>query len=290
MPDAHDPSKRHAPDDADDGPRAAGGSDLRADREALPRAPRPARRRVRQGVVQAAAPRHGTRLALPRPVGPGAAAVAGPRPRRRSRADRRRGHRRPQGARSSPRDCRSRSWSPPPGRRRRASAAPTSAAAPTARGSASRRRRTGRSTSRPSWPRCCRRSSRSSRTSTRSQSGGKRGLARRPDRPRRLRGRRAGGEGRRARRHGPVRARAHRRLAGADRRGVVRRARADRRRVPQLPPRRREAAAGDAAARPGQPADADRARDDGARRRHARPERQLRAVRSTASSPTGPRR
>ena len=37
----------------------------------------------------------------------------------------------------------------------------------------------------------------------------------------------------------------------------------------------REAAAGDPAARPGQPADADRARDDGARRRHARAERQL---------------
>ena len=48
------------------------------------------------------------------------------------------------------------------------------------------------------------------------------GLARRPDRPGRLRGRRAGGEGRRARRHGPVRAGPHRRLAGADRRGVVR--------------------------------------------------------------------
>ena len=72
------------PDDADDGPGAEGGSDLRADREALPREPGPARRRVRQGVVQAAAPRHGTRLALPRPVGSGAAAVAGPRPRGRS--------------------------------------------------------------------------------------------------------------------------------------------------------------------------------------------------------------
>ena len=92
-------------DDADDGPRAEAGPDLRADLEALPREPRPARRRVRQGVVQAAAPRHGTRLALPRPVGPGAAAVAGPGPRRRPRADRRRGHRRPQGARSSPRGC-----------------------------------------------------------------------------------------------------------------------------------------------------------------------------------------
>ena len=57
------------PHDADDGPGAEDGSDLRADLEALPREPGPARRRVRQGVVQAAAPRHGTRLALPRPVG-----------------------------------------------------------------------------------------------------------------------------------------------------------------------------------------------------------------------------
>ena len=70
-------------DDADDGPRAAARPHLRADLHALPREPGSARRRVRQGVVQAAAPRHGSRLALPRPVGPGAAAVAGPRPRRR---------------------------------------------------------------------------------------------------------------------------------------------------------------------------------------------------------------
>ena len=116
------------------------------------------------------------------------------------------------------------------------------------------------------------------------------GLARRPDRPGRVRGRRAGGEERRARHHGPVRAGAHGRLAGADRRGVVRRARTDRRRVPQLPPSRREAVAGDPAAGPGLHVDADRSRDDGAGRRHAGPERQLRAVRSTASSPTGPRR
>ena len=85
--------------------------------------------------------------------------------------------------------------------------------------------------------RCCRRSSGSSRSST-AQSAA-RGLARRPDRARRVRGRRAGGEGRRARRHRPVRARAHGRLPGADRRRVVRRARADGRRVPQLRPRRR---------------------------------------------------
>ena len=69
VPDAHDPSKRARADDADDGPRAAGRPDLRADREALPREPRPARRRLRQGLVQAAAPRHGAGVALPRPVG-----------------------------------------------------------------------------------------------------------------------------------------------------------------------------------------------------------------------------
>ena len=154
-------------DDADDGPGAEGGSDLRADREALPREPGPARRRVRQGLVQAAAPRHGSpSRATSGPWVPEPQLWQDPVPRGRSRADRRAGHRRPQGARSSPRACPSRSWSPPPGRRRPASAAPTSAAAPTGRASASRRRRTGRSTSRPSWPRCCRPSSRSSRTST----------------------------------------------------------------------------------------------------------------------------
>ncbi len=182
------------------------------------------------------------------------------------------------------------SWSPPPGRRRPASAAPTSAAAPTGRGSASRRRRTGRSTSRPSWPRCCKTLEQIQQDFNTLTVRRQEGLARRPDRPGRLRGRRAGGEERRARRHGPVRAGAHGRLAGADRRGVVRRARADRRRVPQLPASRRDAVAGDPAAGPGQHVEADRARDDGARRRHARPERQLRAVASTASSPTGPRR
>ena len=50
-------------DDAHDRPRAALRSRLRTDHEALPRAPRRARRRVRQGVVQAAAPRHGAAVA-----------------------------------------------------------------------------------------------------------------------------------------------------------------------------------------------------------------------------------
>ena len=54
-----------------------------------------------------------------------------------------------------------------PGPRPRRSAAPTSAAVPTARAFAWRRRRTGRSTSRPSSRRCSRSSKRSRRSSTR---------------------------------------------------------------------------------------------------------------------------
>ena len=61
------------------------------------------------------------------------------------------------------------------------------------------------------------------------------GLARRSHRPRWVRRRGEGGQGRRPRRHRAVHAGAHRCLAGADRRRVVRRARAPRRRVPQLP-------------------------------------------------------
>lgn len=103
------------------------------------------------------------------------------------------------------------------------------------------------------------------------------GLARGRDRPRRLRGRGAGGEGRGARHHGPVRARAYGRLAGADRRGLVRGTRAGRRWVPQLPAGRGKARAGDPVAGAGQPADAHRSRDDRPGRRHAGPERQCRA-------------
>ena len=66
-------------DDAHHRPGAAGRPDLRRDRPAVPRAPGPVRRRLRAGLVQAAAPRHGSGLAVPRPVGAGAAAVAGPR-------------------------------------------------------------------------------------------------------------------------------------------------------------------------------------------------------------------
>ena len=83
------------------------------------------------------------------------------------------GHRRAQGEDPRLGPDRLRSWSRRPGPRRRPSAAPTSAAAPTARASASRRRRTGRSTSRPSWRRCCRRSKAIQKEFNAAQSGGK---------------------------------------------------------------------------------------------------------------------
>ena len=92
------------------------------------------------------------------------------------------------------------------------------------------------------------------------------------------RGRRAGRQGRRLRRRGPLHAGPRGRVAGADRRGVVRRARADRRRVPQLPRQGQPAAGRVPAARPGEPADPERPRDDGPRRRPARPGRELPAV------------
>ncbi len=221
---------------ADHRPLAAVRPGLREDLAALLRAPGGVRRRVRPGVVQADAPRHGAARALSRPGGSrGAADLAGPRPRRRPPADRRARTSPRSRPRSSPRVCRSPSWSRPPGRRRRPSAAPTSAAAPTGRASASRRRRTGRSTSPPSWRRCSQTLEGVQKAFNAAQAGGKEGLARRPDRSRRLRRRRAGREERRARRGGSLHAGAHGRVAGADRRGVLRRARADRGRVPQLP-------------------------------------------------------
>ena len=90
--------------------------------------------------------------------------------------------------------------------------------------------------------------------------------------------------------HRAVRAGTHRCDAGDDRRRVVRGARADLRWLPQPPPPRREAVAGDAAARPGQLADAHRSRDDGARWRHARPRTRTPGTPRTASSPTVPAR
>ena len=63
-----------------------------------------------------------------------------------------------------------------------------------------------------------------------------------------------------------------------------------RRRLPQLPQGQIHRPGRSAAGRQGAIADPDRARNDGARRRHARPEHQRRQVRSTASSPSDPRR
>ena len=98
VPDAFDPSKKVAPMMLTTDLVAPDGPDLRADFEALPREPEAVCRRLRQGVVQADAPRHGPRARVSRQAGSRrGAVVAGPRPRRRSRADRRAGHRRPQG-------------------------------------------------------------------------------------------------------------------------------------------------------------------------------------------------
>ena len=85
VPDAHDPSKRHAP------VMLTTDLALRMDPIYGPisrrflRAPGRVRRRLRPGVVQAHPPRHGTRLAVSRSGGPRRAAdLAGPGPRRRS--------------------------------------------------------------------------------------------------------------------------------------------------------------------------------------------------------------
>ena len=85
VPDAHDPKKKHAPDHAHDRPLAAHGPGLREDLAAIPRESAGVCGRLRQGLVQADASRHGPGLALSRPArSQGAAAVAGPHSRRRS--------------------------------------------------------------------------------------------------------------------------------------------------------------------------------------------------------------
>jgi catalase-peroxidase len=118
----------------------------------------------------------------------------------------------------------SRNWSRPPGRRRPRSAAPTSAAAPTGRAFVLRRRRIGKSTSRPNWRRCCR-PSRDPKGVQQRAVRRQEGFARRPDRSGRMRRRRAGGEECRSRCDRSLHAGTHGCLAGADRRGVIRRAR-----------------------------------------------------------------
>ena len=216
--------------------------------------------------------------ALPRPGGPVRDAdLAGPGPGRRPRAGRRRGHRRPQG----------------PGPRLRAVGLPAGLDRVGVGLVVPRQRQARRRQRCPHPPRAAERlgGQRPGQLATvlRTLEGDpgvvqhrpdrrQAGLARRPDRARRLRRRRAGRQGRRPRGRGPVHAGTHRRLAGADRRGVVRRARADRRRVPQLPRQGPPAAGRVPAGRPGEPADPERPGDDGARRRSARPRREPPAV------------
>ncbi len=111
------------------------------------------------------------------------------------------------------------------------------------------------------------------------QAGGKKRVsAGRPHRAGWVRSGRASRQKGRIRGAGALRARTHGCLAGADRRGIVRRARADCGRIPQL---RRERTPGPgrvSARRAGADAHAERARDDRAGGRPACPERECRAV------------
>ncbi len=98
VPDAHDPARRHTP------VMLTTDLSLRVDPIYEPisrrfhREPGGVRARVRQGLVQADPPRHGPDRPLPGPRGAGrAAAVAGPGPAGRPRADRPRRDRRAQG-------------------------------------------------------------------------------------------------------------------------------------------------------------------------------------------------
>ena len=174
VPHAHDQSKRIAPSmlTTDLALRVRPG--LRENLPALPRESRPARRRLRPGLVQADPSRHGPARPLPRPGSArGRTDLARPDPGRQSRADRRQRHRRAEEQDPGFRPVRLANWSPPPGRRLRLSAAPTSAAAPTVPAFAWRRRRIGKSTSPPNWPRCSRPWKESRRDFNGAQSGGK---------------------------------------------------------------------------------------------------------------------
>ena len=101
-------------------------------------------------------------------------------------------------------------------------------------------------------------------------------LAGRPDRAGRQRGGRGRGEEGRPGRRRAVRAGPHGRVAGADRRRIVRAAGAACRRLPQLRAPRPRRPRGRTAGRQGAAADAHGARDDGAGRRPARARRQRR--------------
>ena len=80
------PGEEAQADDAHDRPVAARRPGVREDLPPLPGEPRRVRAGLRQGLVQAAAPRHGPGQPLPRAVGRRAPAVAGPGAGRRPRA------------------------------------------------------------------------------------------------------------------------------------------------------------------------------------------------------------
>ena len=222
------------------------------------REPAGVRRRLRQGVVQADAPRHGAHHALPRPAGArGAAVVAGPGPPGHARTDRRRGHRRAQGQ-----DPRVGTVHLPAGldrlgvgvdvprhrqARRRQRRAHSPRAAEGLGGQQSARAGEGAADARGHPEGVQRRAGRREEA----------GLACRPDRAGRVCRRRAGRQERRPRRAGAFHAGTHGCVAGADRRRVLRRARADVRRVPQLPRTGTPGAGRGAAGRAGADADAD---------------------------------
>ena len=276
MPDAHDPSKRARADDAHDGPRAACRPGLRQIAKRFHENPDQLADAFAKAWFKLTHRDMGPRRALPRPVGAGRAAdLAGPGAGRRTRADRRRAT----SPRSRPRSS------------RRASVpqlVPTAwasaAIVPWHRQARRRQRRAhppraaeGLGGERPGGAAAVLASSRaSSRSSTRGGQwsrlptsscsvGAPRSSRRRKD---------AGVDVDRAVRSGP-----HRRDARADRRRVIRRARADVRRLPQLPTGAGEKLPPETLlVERANCSDAHRARDDGARRRHAGTRRERRRV------------
>ena len=258
----------HAPRaDDDDGRHGdAHGPGLREDLASLHGQPERVRRCVRASLVQADPPRHGPDRPLPRPVGAeGGIALARPGARRRPRAGRRERRDRAEGeaARFGPvgfavGDHRLGVGLDLPRQRqawRRQRRAPSPRAAEGLGGQPAGRACEGAGQARG-------RAKRLQRCADRRQED----FARRSDRARRLRSRRSRGEEGRSRRDRAVRARPHRCHAGADRRGLIRAAAASDRRVPQLRSQRARGRCRRAAHRQGQPADTDRARDDGADR------------------------